>query len=30
VTGPVMVRAMRRANRRDLQQLKRLIESEAS
>ena len=30
VTGPVMVRAMRRANRRDLRQLKRLIESDAS
>ena len=30
VTAPVMVRAMRRANRKDLEQLKRLIEPEAS
>jgi len=30
VTAPVMVRAMRRANRKDLEQLKRLIEAEAS
>ena len=30
VTAPVMVRAMRRANRKDLEQLKRLIETEAS
>jgi uncharacterized membrane protein len=30
VTAPVMVRAMRRANRKDLERLKRLIESEAS
>jgi uncharacterized membrane protein len=29
VTAPVMARAMRRANRKDLQQLKRLIEAEA-
>ena len=30
VTAPVMVRAMRRANRKDLEQLKRLLEPEAS
>ena len=30
VTARVMVRAMRRANRKDLEQLKRLIEAEAS
>ena len=30
VTAPVMVRAMRRANAKDLEQLKRLIEAEAS
>jgi len=30
VTAPVMVRAMRRANRKDLEQLKRLIEADAS
>jgi uncharacterized membrane protein len=30
VTAPVMVRAIRRANRKDLEQLKRLIESDAS
>jgi uncharacterized membrane protein len=29
VTAPVMARAMRRANRKDLEQLKRLIEAEA-
>lgn len=29
VTAPVMVRAMRRANRKDLEQLRRLIEAEA-
>jgi hypothetical protein len=27
VAAPVMIRAMRRANRRDLEQLKRLIEA---
>ena len=30
VAAPVMVRAMRRANRRDLETLKRLVESESS
>jgi hypothetical protein len=29
VAAPVMVRAMRRANRKDLELLKRLIEAEA-
>jgi hypothetical protein len=29
VTAPVMARAMRRANRKDLEQLKRMIEAEA-
>ena len=30
VAGPVMVRAMRRANRKDLEQVKRVIEAEAT